>query len=470
MAFELQEYISRAVLKIAITTKALHSAGLKIVPLAFGPMPTSPRALIATVVKEYSDKGLVPGFSLVQAKIVSMPHPEASYTFSDVLGELEKIKHAEIASEDAVICEYERYVKTVVAVDSVRTAYSRVVEDSTLGRDIDLETLAADISKRASEVKRPSKGMLIGELARVEYARNELPIKYGFTEMDTVTGGIYRGETVVVLGAPKGRKTTLLTNIAIYSCLINPDIRVAYISFEMAIEAMRQRFLTSVRTAAASLGVDLSSASDDAVPELAGIHDRLWISDAMPGASVDDVAALLDRLASENFVPDLLILDYMLFMRPTIKFTERRHQLAQVARDIVSFAKRYNVACITAHLYKREAVKSTSRITRADISESYEVVAVVDAVLAIQPWRGSNLAGGYSVWSVASRRFEDERCLGNYIVLDDGLTFSRVASVDPAADGAIASTAPEWAAVEIEKEEDDDDIGSDGTDMNGAWW
>jgi replicative DNA helicase len=283
-----------------------------------------------------------------------------------------------------------------------------------------------ELVREVDSVEKLSRGAFIDKLSLITRPKRE-HFLLGLPSLDQHTQGICRGEFFLFLGAPKGRKTSFLSTSAIGALVSNPEAKVMFVSFEMTLESMKERFALSMDTFSRARGY--TGPSDIAeVAKFLGVDKRFYVFYAEPGSSISQLKRALDRLKStDGFVPDVIFLDYMVFMQPQMKRSEKRHELAEIARDCVRLASQYNAGVVSAHLLKRESLEKGREITRADISESYEVIAVVDAAIAIAVEKeNSGARPKYHLKIVAGRRFEDDCLVGTFSAAYDGVTMEEV--------------------------------------------
>jgi len=103
-----------------------------------------------------------------------------------------------------------------------------------------------------------------------------------------------------------------------------------------------------------------------------------------PAALADDVKRLsLDG----SFEPGLIIVDYPALMRPGRHYEQKRHEIADIFRDLRAYARRTNFAIWAAHQGNRgsmEADRNQKRVIRMDdLAEVFEVAAIVDVMYSI---------------------------------------------------------------------------------------
>lgn len=414
--------IRRIVLKTAISTNALEAHNLRFMASYFGHPQVDIHAYIAEIVQYYTDRNEVPGFDIVRAHIESEPPDTDAFRQSDLLREIDEIEAIDASAFDTIAEEFANFIRDWVAYNAIREAYTTV---SAPGKNKieKVRTVLDEVHSKIDSVDRNARGDFI-ECLPDDPPNTNLAYPLGLRDLDQHIDGIKKGEFFLFLGAPKGRKTSFLVTSAAGVLVNSPESRVLFVSFEMTIESMRDRFTNTLRTIAIASGYQGNGARRDVVQYL-GLDKRLYLVYEPPGTSISNVYRLVKKLTVQGFVPDVIFLDYMIFMQPTNKKSEKRHELAEIARDCVRLAKLTKTGVVSAHLLRREALKDPERISKTDISESYEVVAVVDAAIAICPLSEEErrqVGNHYKLRIIAGRRFEDEIDVGYYKPSYDGVT------------------------------------------------
>jgi hypothetical protein len=417
--------LRRLVLKVAISSEALIHRDIDFKSAYFGDPDYDIHAYIAKFVERYADSGEYPGFDLLRYEIQNADVRTSAFTKDDVLSELQAIEEQDIGAFSKLAEEFVNFVRNHTALRAIRKAYSKAVLGNT--QPVEPRAVVEELVREVDSVEKLSRGAFIDKLSLITRPKRE-HFLLGLPSLDQHTQGICRGEFFLFLGAPKGRKTSFLSTATIGALVSNPDAKVMFVSFEMTLESMKERFALSMDTFARARGYTGPSDIAD-VAKFLGVDKRFYVFYAEPGSSISQLKRVLDRLKStDGFVPDVIFLDYMVFMQPQMKRSEKRHELAEIARDCVRLASQYNAGVVSAHLLKRESLEKGREITRADISESYEVIAVVDAAIAIAVEKeNSATRPKYHLKIVAGRRFEDDCLVGTFSAAYDGVTMEEIA-------------------------------------------
>jgi replicative DNA helicase len=238
----------------------------------------------------------------------------------------------------------------------------------------DLSTLGTKFSEVKSRAERYRHGdRLFGVLPT------------GFQHIDALMhGGLAAGELGVIMAAAKKGKSFGLMNIGYHNVVSADPKRVAHASFELSEDQILKRYDLRISGKYAPL---LQNAPKEFVKRLKKNHTMLRRGDVRVKywptrkCSVNGLRAWLDALeTADNFVPDLLIVDYGDIMRPDRRIGEARHEQAGIFEDLRQLAGERVVPVWTATQANRSAVsKKTVRIE--DVAESFEKCQIADAVL-----------------------------------------------------------------------------------------
>lgn len=186
------------------------------------------------------------------------------------------------------------------------------------------------------------------------YLDEDSRIGCGIEPIDGWCAGGLRKKNLAILLAPTGAgKSATLTVIA-HKIAATEGKRVWFISNELPINEVAERFLSRVT------GQPLTKIMDN--PSIAfkglqrfwdqGLHKRLLLTEINKECSTDEIEADMEKYVSlYGWKPDVIVLDFMERMKPNLTGISRDKSWAYmgaVARDLVRFAKRKNILIWTA--------------------------------------------------------------------------------------------------------------------------
>ena len=207
----------------------------------------------------------------------------------------------------------------------------------------------------------------------------------GVEHLDLAGLMLERGEIGCVLGVAKGGKSQVLLNIALGNAKDGKN--VLYYNCEMPDERMDARYVRRIA------GRNAPDAKTD--PEAFIAKARTKMSRLMKGrilvkrfiantATLDDIRAHMTLVASElNFVPDLVIVDYLGIMKPRKTANdERRFELEANWLDFRAMCQEFNVCGWSAAQTNRGGANA-ELVTMSSIGECFAIVQHIDAGVSI---------------------------------------------------------------------------------------
>ncbi|RME81537.1 MAG: replicative DNA helicase [Zetaproteobacteria bacterium] len=210
----------------------------------------------------------------------------------------------------------------------------------------------------------------------------------GFTDLDTMTSGLQRGDLIIIAGRPSMGKTAFAMNIATNVALRgDSEAVVAVFSLEMADSQLALRMLAS------EARVDLKKlrtghfSSDDWM-KLANTTGKLaeakiFIDDT-PNLGVLDVRAKCRRLKREHGRLDLIVIDYLQLMTGRADAERREQEISEITRGLKGLAKELHVPVVAlSQLNRSVEQRADKRPIMADLRESGAIEQDADLILAV---------------------------------------------------------------------------------------
>ncbi len=315
-----------------------------------------------------------------------------------VASELARQNLLEEAGGESYLAQLTAAVPTALNVE----AYARLVEDLALRRRLihsasEIARLAYDQRTPLPQVIEKSEASLFGVsdqrmagqmtpirkavdefFERVEYLhehRDEpLGIPSGYPDLDKLTGGLQKGDLIIVAARPGVGKTSLMLNIG-YHAAFRHRQRVAIFSLEMSNEQLVQRFV------AAETGIDsqrlrIGDLKDE---EWAGLTkvcmqmaDLYMFLDDTPSLSPLDLRVKSRRIYQEYGL-DLIIVDYLQLMQAEMggRSDNRVQEISYISRSLKSIARELKVPIVAgSQLSRLVEQRSDKRPMLSDLRES----------------------------------------------------------------------------------------------------
>jgi replicative DNA helicase len=224
---------------------------------------------------------------------------------------------------------------------------------------------------------------------RIEYLHEHkdepLGIPTGFTDLDRFTGGLQRGDLIIIAARPGVGKTSLMLNLA-YNAAMRHRQRVAVFSLEMGNEQLVQRFVAS-ETGIDSQRLRRGDLKDDewgAVTRISGqMADLTMFLDDSSALSPLDLRVKARRIYQEYGL-DLIIVDYLQLMQGEGggRGTENRVQeISYISRSLKQIARELKVPLIAgSQLSRLVEQRSDKRPMLSDLRESGSIEQDADIV------------------------------------------------------------------------------------------
>jgi hypothetical protein len=418
--------LQRLLLALAVRGDVLSQAPEAVTPEAFGSGvgPTTPRQRLAVAVAAFWTRWQARPTAELLEQVVAEERRRLGPAEGDLLAaELAEVLATEIPEDPAWIYDRARQWANVkrVEVAVARAQAALQSPDPALGVKAALEAIASavnDVDKTGVEQKPLA--YLSSAPDRLRLWRGGLAfgqrIPTGLPELDEATGGgVARKETWYFLAPPKGAKTTFLMRAALGAARRGFGVYVATFEMQDIRMALRQDRAIARRSRDELIeSTDELEWAVDALRQTGGeIHIEAW-PQQLPG-SVSAVKRRVEQLRKRGHRIDLVVLDYLHIMSPEKAEHEKRHELTRVSREIGDMGKALDVAVWCAALVNRKAVDKAV-LRKADIAEAFEVIAVVDGMVAICGTPAMVAAGVRRLWVAAAREAQEETAAGTYRV------------------------------------------------------
>ncbi|MGA8581794.1 MAG: replicative DNA helicase [Bryobacteraceae bacterium] len=209
-------------------------------------------------------------------------------------------------------------------------------------------------------------------------------ITTGFIKFDELSGGMHRGDLLILAGRPSMGKTALALNIAQYVALKLKQT-VAIFSLEMSKESLLTRMLCaaarvdSQKFRAGYLNQEERRKLHHALTEL--VEAPLYIDDTV-GVHLMDMHAKLRRLQMERHNIGLVIVDYLQLMTGRGRFENRVQEVSALSRGMKLLAKELNIHMLVLSQLSRavETREGDHRPQLSDLRDSGSIEQDADLV------------------------------------------------------------------------------------------
>lgn len=213
----------------------------------------------------------------------------------------------------------------------------------------------------------------------------------GFTEFDLMTGGLRKGDLIILAARPSQGKTAMALNI-VQNALVK-NFPVALFSLEMGCYPIYQRMVCTAAQASlhnVSTGMFQKSRWRELAAQIQKIGKQPLYIDDTPAITITDIRMRARRLARElqkqGKELSLIVIDYIGLIRSGKQKVESRQQeVSEISRMLKELARTMNVPVLALSQLNRNTEKgrADNRPQLSDLRESGSIEQDADVVALI---------------------------------------------------------------------------------------
>jgi replicative DNA helicase len=348
--------------------------------------------IIEYIQKYFSEYHTTPTVETLSIEVKKIENEVLRISIAEALREAYKMSDQSdlewVENEFSTFCRNQQVKKAILGsvqllemndFESILQLISKAVnagEDKTIGLDYNL-----DIEARYREDDR-----------------NCIPFPWPvFNEI--TQGGYGKGDLVLVFGNPGGGKSWAITAMGAYAAALGYN--VVHYSLELGEGYVGKRY----DAVFSGIEVDKLHLHRKEVDEIVGkVKGKVIIKEYPPKrASFDIIEAHLQQLEHQNdFKPDLIIIDYLDYMR-TRSRKERKEEIDDVYVAAKAFAKEKGIPVVSPSQANRGAAKSDI-IEGDNAAGSYEKIMIGDIILSLARKRKDKIEGTGN-WHIMKNRY-----------------------------------------------------------------
>ena len=348
--------------------------------------------IIEYIQKYFSEYHTTPTVETLSIEVKKIENEVLRISIAEALREAYKMSDQSdlewVENEFSTFCRNQQVKKAILGsvqlleindFESILQLISKAVnagEDKTIGLDYNL-----DIEARYREDDR-----------------NCIPFPWPvFNEI--TQGGYGKGDLVLVFGNPGGGKSWAITAMGAYAAALGYN--VVHYSLELGEGYVGKRY----DAVFSGIEVDKLHLHRKEVDEIVGkVKGKVIIKEYPPKrASFDVIEAHLQQLEHQNdFKPDLIIIDYLDYMR-TRSRKERKEEIDDVYVAAKAFAKEKGIPVVSPSQANRGAAKSDI-IEGDNAAGSYEKIMIGDIILSLARKRKDKIEGTGN-WHIMKNRY-----------------------------------------------------------------
>jgi replicative DNA helicase len=262
----------------------------------------------------------------------------------------------------------------------------------------ELETIATEMRSGPRRTTKLSIGqasdIAVAEIKRTMENKNGLTgTTWGLTDVNRATGGIQRGEMVVLGARPSMGKTAIAGSVAIRAARTGAG--VGFISLEMGASKIAMRALTdiaydrNIKVAYSNLITGRIGPAELEYIEWAQheLKDLPLIFEEQSGLSLTDLRLKIERIAEDLHLRgrtlDVLIVDYLQLLQPSARYSGNRNsETSEISAALRNFAREFDCGMIAlSQLSRQVEARDDKRPQLSDLRDSGSIEQDADAVI-----------------------------------------------------------------------------------------
>ena len=306
--------------------------------------------------------------------------------YARILADLAMRRELIRVGEDIVNTAFEAPIDVApsVQIDEAEKALYRVAERSRFGEG-PLEFHVA----LARAVEQAEHALARGHISGVPS---------GFTDLDSLLGGLHASDLIIIAGRPGMGKTSLATNMAFYAARLwakdkvdraepKRGAPVLLFSLEMAASQLSARILseqTEIEMRKIRTGRFTDSEWDRFVHAAQLLGDLPLYIDDTGGISIAQIAARARRLKREKQI-GLIVIDYLQLVEPSSRrFENRVQEISDVTKGLKALAKELSIPVVAlSQLSRGVDNRDDKRPLLSDLRESGSIEQDADVVMFV---------------------------------------------------------------------------------------
>ena len=222
-------------------------------------------------------------------------------------------------------------------------------------------------------------------------------VSSGFTDLDSLLGGLHPSDLLIVAGRPGMGKTALATNMAFFAARLwlkdkadgvepKRGAPVLLFSLEMAASQLSARILseqTEVEMRKIRTGRFTDSEWERFVHTAQVLGDLPLYIDDTGGISIAQIAARARRMKREKQI-GLIVIDYLQLVEPSRRAENRVQEISEVTKGLKALAKELSVPVMAlSQLSRGVDNRDDKRPILSDLRESGSIEQDADVVMFV---------------------------------------------------------------------------------------
>jgi replicative DNA helicase len=304
---------------------------------------------------------------------------------------VESVPHAAHATHYAQIVRDKSLLCALIdaGTDILRDAYDAVDEPRELLAQAETKIFSI-LERRSSTEAKSIEDVLTDVMARMDARMKQEHliggVETGFTELDSLCGGLHNSELIILAARPSMGKTAFAMNIAEHVS-IGLHQPVLFVSLEMACLELADRLLCSAAQVNGHRLRNGTISQEDRrrlVQKSTEIGAAPLFIDDTPGRTLTEIAAVARRLKRKPEGLALIVIDYLQLIEPDNPRDPRQEQVARIARRLKMMARELEIPVLClAQLNRQAEVSRDNRPRLSHLRESGAIEQDADVVMFV---------------------------------------------------------------------------------------
>ena len=385
MAYDFSENIQRGILYFLKSNKDFYLQIVNLMDPNYFEFPSHQK--IFSTVKDYYDKyHKLPTDDFILQDVKKKMGPKEDLSdYQDEIQYINNLDTSTVSNQDYMLDLVEGFAKKEAMKSAISKSIGLIQDDRV--EEVEALVKQALLINRDVDTGQEYFSDFTDRWDRVFNKKTEEKYRTFLPSLNqSLEGGLGSKEMAMVVAPPGVGKSLFLVNQGVHTMM--EGRKVLYVSLEMSEDKIAQRF-DSVMTL-----IPQGKLKDSAAH--LSVKERLTIfQEQFPGselvikefpisqASINTIRNLLVQLRNyDEFIPDLLIVDYLELMRPTRDIQQEYHAQQKVAEELRGVAMEHNILIWTATQTNRQG-RMVKIITDAELGDSYGKIRTCDFALSL---------------------------------------------------------------------------------------
>jgi replicative DNA helicase len=303
---------------------------------------------------------------------------------------VQSVPHAAHAAHYAQIVRDKAMLRSLIdaSTDILRDAYDAADEPREQVARAEakiFQILEHGSSAEAKPIEDVLTQVMVRMDARMKHEHALGGVETGFTDLDSLCGGLHNSELIILAARPSMGKTAFAMNIAEHVAIA---IRqpVLFVSLEMASLELADRLLCSAAQVNGHRLRNGTISQEDRrrlVQKSSEISSAPLYIDDTPGRTLTEIAAVARRLKRKQGLA-LIVIDYLQLIEPDNPRDPRQEQVAKIARRLKTMSRELDIPVLClAQLNRQAEVSRDNRPRLNHLRESGAIEQDADVVMFV---------------------------------------------------------------------------------------